>query len=157
MKLKGIDGEVSAKGYERWIELYDIDFGGLHIPMDNVVGKNQNRVNSKPRLGDITITKPLDTSSTRLFDRAHDAQSFPEVEIHYVTNGNPPIKYASYILHNVLLSNYSERHTGSGDRPIEMLALNYLKIEKTYIPRGSDNQPKNPMIIGYDLSTMSVT
>jgi type VI secretion system secreted protein Hcp len=56
MKIDGIDGSVTAKGFEKQIELHSFQFGvGRAISMDS--GNAANRSHGRPSLSEITVTK----------------------------------------------------------------------------------------------------
>jgi len=63
---KKIKGNVTATGYEDWIELDSIQFGvGRGISME--VGNMANREATRPSLSEVVVTKMMDNASGGLF------------------------------------------------------------------------------------------
>ena len=59
--------------------------------------------------------------------------------------------YASYVLTNVIISNFE---TGSdGDRPMEALNLNFTKLVAKITPMKADGSPGQQASVTYDLQT----
>lgn len=147
---KKIKGDVTAKGFEDWIDLSSLQFGvGRGISMG--VGTLSNREVSVPSLSEITISKNLDPASALLMKEAMAGADGVKVEIVIVRTGNKEIEEVGrYVLENVLISGYSI--SSGGDRPSESLSLSYGKI--TADLKGSDKANKNGenIKVGYDLA-----
>ena len=63
---KKIKGNVTAKGYEDWIDISSFQFGvGRGISME--VGQMANREATRPSLSEISLSKLMDGSSGGLF------------------------------------------------------------------------------------------
>ncbi len=152
MKMDGINGNVTTENYQNWIQVEDVSFGGIQNSMNNIVGKSQDRISSRPSFGEITLIKKSDVSSIKLFEAAHSGKVISKVEIDYVSTGNPPTTYSKISLTNVLISHYSEKHQGDGTSlPTERVRLHYETIEKTYTPRDASNKVGSPASSGYNL------
>jgi len=150
MKIPNVPGHVTTQGYKDWIKVYDVEFGGVKNGARMTVGKMCDRVSNYPRFSQISLLKPMDKSSTKLFTAAHSAEVFPSLELNYVTTGKDPSAYSKIKLSDVIISHYSE-YMGEEGYPEELLMISYSKIERTYIPREANNQPGSPMTVGYDL------
>ena len=62
MHYDGIDGNVTAKGYEKWIEVQSFQFGsgrGISTP----TGGSENREASAPSVSEVVVTKLMDKAS----------------------------------------------------------------------------------------------
>jgi type VI secretion system secreted protein Hcp len=145
-----IKGDVTAKGYENWIDLGSLQFGvGRGITMG--VGSMSNREVSVPSLSEVTVTKMLDPASALLMKEAMAGATGVKVEIAIVRTGNKEIEEVGrYALENVLISGYSI--SSGGDRPSESISLSYAKIMADL--KGSDKENKNGenVKVGYDLA-----
>ncbi|HUG09384.1 MAG TPA: type VI secretion system tube protein Hcp [Opitutaceae bacterium] len=127
IKFDGVDGESSAKGHEKWIELQsfstadaqaavrDAGSGQASGKRDAATGMATGKRQHKP----FVFTKTVDKSSPKLAEAAAKGKVFKTVEIGEA-NG-------SYILTDVVIS--SVQPSSGGDRPMESLSLNYTKIE----------------------------
>ena len=149
---KKIKGNVTAAGYEDWIELDSFQLGvGRGISMD--VGNMANREASRPSVSEVSITKALDNASGGLFKESLTGVEGVDVQIHIVQTGAKQVeKYAAYELSNVLISSYSVSASG-GSAPHEALSLSFSKIIADL--QGADKTNKNGqnMKVGYDLTT----
>lgn len=152
----GISGDVTTQNYQKWCEVSDIDFTGIHHAINNIIGKAEDRITTRPHFGEIALIKESDSSSIHLFEHSYSGKVIPKVEIHFVSTGNPPTAHTKYLLTNVIISHYSERHfNGSNAMPQEKIRLNYETIQKTYIPRNAQNQLGSPLISGFNLPKAS--
>ncbi len=148
----GIKGNVTAAGYENWIELDSFNLGvGRGITME--VGNMANREASRPSLSEVAITKMLDNASGGLFKESLTGVEGVEVIIDIVQTGAKQVeKFASYTFSDVILSSYSVAASG-GSAPAESLSLSYSKVVADL--QGADKTNKNGqnMKVGYDLTT----
>ena len=149
---KSIKGNVTAKGYEDWIELDSFQLGnGRGISMD--VGNMANREATRPSMSEVSATKALDNASGGLFKESLTGVEGVTVQIHLVQTGAKQVeKFASYELTDVLISSYSVA-ASSGGAPNEALSLSYSKLVVDL--QGADKSNKNgqSMKVGYDLTT----
>ncbi|WNZ56693.1 Hcp family type VI secretion system effector [Microbulbifer sp. EKSA008] len=149
---KAIKGNVTASGYEDWIEIDSFNFGvGRGITME--AGAMSNREASRPSLSEVSFTKRIDAASGGLFKSSVTGDEGVTVEIHVVQTGaNSVEKYAVYKLENTLISSYSIG-ASAGGAPAESVSLSYAKIEADL--NHADKTNKNPknMRVGYDLET----
>jgi len=53
MKIDGIDGDITAKGYDKWINVKALQFAGVTNSMRDIVGKPNNRIMTKPSFGEM--------------------------------------------------------------------------------------------------------
>ncbi|MCO1332920.1 type VI secretion system tube protein Hcp [Microbulbifer sp. OS29] len=149
---KAIKGNVTAKGYEDWIEVDSFNFGvGRGITME--AGAMSNREASRPSLSEVSFTKRIDAASGGLFKSSVTGDEGVTVEIHVVQTGASSVeKYAVYKLDNTLISSYSIG-ASAGGAPQESVSLSYAKIEADL--NHADKTNKNPknMRVGYCLET----
>ncbi|MFA7554813.1 MAG: type VI secretion system tube protein Hcp [Spongiibacteraceae bacterium] len=148
---KKIKGDVTAKGYEDWIELDSFNFGvGRGISME--VGQVANREATRPSVSEISLAKAMDASSGGLFKESVSGTEGVTVLIHLVQTGAKEIqKVAEYTLDNCLLSSYSVS-ASSGGAPAEAIGLSYGKIMCDLSNADRQNKNKSSMKVGYDLA-----
>lgn len=159
MKIDGIDGNVTASGLEKFIELESFDFN-VRRKLNTTPGSVHDREGGKPALSEITITKRVDQTTPHLFSEATVGMPKSQVVIKFVNTGNTLQDYLVITLSNVMISGY-ELSDEMGDeqlkvgkkKPHEAITLNYDKIEVKYIPYDSKNQAGSPVPAGYDLNT----
>jgi len=151
MKMNGAEGNVTSKGYEGWIQLESLD-NGISRRIQARVGQTGNRERTIPSFQEIEITKHIDPSTYFLYQTACCDQTISEIEIHACSTDTEVSPYAKYILNHVMISHYQEV-MDADKQPIEMLRLNFTKIQKTYMARDAMNKPQNPATFGFDLTT----
>ena len=150
LKYEGIDGEATHDKHQKWIDIGSLQFG-LGRAISTPAGAAANREASEPSVSEVTVTKMLDSSSSKLFTESATGAAGNKVEKHHVSTGSPGNTYAEYTLTNALVSAYSIS-TG-GDRPSESISINFTKIEYKFIPYDSNNKAGTPVTVSYDLST----
>jgi type VI secretion system secreted protein Hcp len=151
---KKVKGNVTADGYQDWIELESFSLGvGRGISMD--VGNMANREATRPSISEITVTKQLDNASALLFQESLLGTEGVEVSIHIVQTGASKVeKYGSYDLSDVLISSYSV-NANSSSAPFESISLSFSKITVDLQGADKDNKNGTNIKVSYDLAKAS--
>lgn len=155
MQYDGIDGAVTTKGLEKWIELESLQFAtsrGMHSAARSAA----IRESTDPSISEIVITKRVDKTSPQLFRESLAGAMKATVRFKFTTTAKDKVEtYLSYELSNCGVSSYSL--SGSGgivhSAPSESLAINCTKIMVTYIER-DEKIRGTPNTTGYDLQSM---
>ncbi|MCH9643652.1 MAG: type VI secretion system tube protein Hcp [Gammaproteobacteria bacterium] len=152
IKMNDIEGDVTARGHENWIEINAIQFD-VSRSISTEPGRISDREGTRPAVSEITITKKMDKSSPLLFSEACVGKAKPEVQIDICQTSDSLSPYAQMTLNNVIVSAYEMiLDVSKGQRyPHEKIRLSYDKIELKYTPYGADNKPESPIPAGYDL------
>jgi type VI secretion system secreted protein Hcp len=143
MKYGNIRGDVTAKGYEGWIEISSAQLG-VHRNSTSTPGRGLDREASQPTVTEIAITRLQDGASSDLVRESLRGRA-TDVEIHFLkTDPKDPNPYLAIKLKSALISNYSIGGSGgdSRGRPMESLTLNFTSIE--YSVGGTKNTQKQP-------------
>lgn len=149
MHYDGIDGDVSATGHEKWIELQSCQLG-VNRHITNPTGKGANREATAPSLSEIVVTKVTDAASVKLFSASLWGEG-KKVKIDFCKTDKDAFEpYLQIELENTLVSNYSV--SSGGDRPMESLSLNYTKITYNNIGMGAANETGTPERANWDLA-----
>jgi type VI secretion system secreted protein Hcp len=152
MQWKAIDGAVTTKGFEKWIEVDSFQFG-VGRGIGTAARGAATREASEPSISEVVITKRLDKASTKLFQDATGGDLSATVTFKFTTTTKDKVEtYLAYELTNCGLSGYSL--SSGGDAPQESLSLNFTKLMCTY----TELDPKTagtPDTVGYDLTQMS--
>ena len=156
MQFKGIDGNITAKGFEKYIQLHSFSFGlGRAIASRNP-GQMSNREASTPSISEISISKETDETSPLFFSQACLGDSIDTVIITFtITGPDQPLHSVDYTLSNVLISSYSVSGNGGEGVPFENMSLNFDKIEVKYTPYDDKHKAKSPVTSSYNLATAS--
>jgi type VI secretion system secreted protein Hcp len=153
MKYDGIDGDVTAEGHEKWIELGSFQWGvgrGISSP----TGASADRESSAPSISEIVVTKNQDIASVKLLDEAYHGEG-KKVQIDFVKTDKGKLEtYMYYKLEDTMLSGYSI--SSGGDRPTESLSLNFTKIEYKGTQMDKANKGGAAASVTYDLAKAKI-
>jgi len=150
MKYEGVDGSVTAKGFEKWIELHSFQMGvGRNISM--AVGNAANRVHGKPSMSEITVSKTMEDASAGLFKESLSGAKGKKVTIKVVESGATLKEYVTYELEDVFISGYSV--SSGGDSPSESISLSFAKILVSFATADKNNKAGATPKVSYDLTT----
>jgi type VI secretion system secreted protein Hcp len=152
MKFGSIDGAVTTKGFEKWIELNSLQWG-VGRAVGTAARGSTTRESSEPSISELVVTKRMDVASNKLFQDAVGGDFSTKVTIKMTTTTKDQVTtFLKYELTNTGLSGYSV--SSGGDAPTESLSLNFTKIQITYT--GLDVKTSgSPDTVGYDLEKMA--
>ena len=151
MKYTGIDGQVTAPGFEKQTQLSSCQFGvGRGVTS---VSKNANREAGSPNVSEITVTKTFDESSVNTFNAALFGKGVQVVISFTKTSqdGKADQVYMTFTLDNTIISGYSL--SSGGDLPSESFSLNFTKIEMKSFPSDLTNKAAKPQVGTWNLAT----
>ncbi len=134
LKLDGIKGEVTQKGYVGDIEIssYSIGAGNRNL------GSGSGGGTGKTNFHDLTITKTVDKASPTLFAAAATGKHLSNATLTFVRKaGEKPLEYLKIKLTDVLVSSYKSG-TSNKAQPIESITFNFTKIEATFPAAGNN-------------------
>ena len=150
MKYDGIDGDVTAEGHEKWIELNSCQFG-VGRSITNATAKGVNREASAPSVSEIVVTKVTDGASVKLLQASCFGEG-KDVQIDFCKTDKDKLEpYLTLTLTNTMVSGYSI--SSGGDRPSESVSLNFTKIECKNTGMGAANETGSPEAASWDLAT----
>lgn len=152
IKVDGIDGNITAKGHEKWIEVSAFSFG-VSRNISTKPGAVSDRESTKPSISEIEIIKNIDKTSPNFFSEACVGK-VKNVNIDVCQTGDTIAAYMQYSLTNVIVSSYSVNITSAADErlsPCEKIKLNFDKIEMKFTPYDEKHNPGSPIPAGYDL------
>lgn len=121
-----VKGDVTATGWENWIEIKSFQFGmgrGIASP----TGGSADRRSSAPSVSEISVSKDQDTATGPLVTAALQGGGVTVIFEFVKTSAGQLAKYMKYTLTNTIISGWST--SSGGDRPSESISLNFTKIE----------------------------
>ena len=149
LKMEGINGKVTAKGHEKWIDVGSLQWG-VGRAISSAIGTAKDREASKPSISEVSITKLMDESSPLIFTEACVGKA-KKIQIHLCTTGTDQIDtYMEYELENCMVSGYTV--SSGGDRPSESISLSFTKLTMKFIPYDDAGKPGSPIPAGYDMA-----
>jgi type VI secretion system secreted protein Hcp len=151
LKLDGIDSDATDDKHKGWIAC-DSYTDGTSRHMSLQTGKGMQRETSSARLANVKLGMRLHKGSPKVMMASllGDAR---KATIHVTRAGDASglQNYLEVTLSNVFVTGYTI--DCNGDVPYETITLDYTKIEKKYVPNGSDGKPGAPVPVGFDLMT----
>ena len=131
MKYGETEGEGTAEGYIKWIELGSLQWGvGRGISAG--VGGSSKREASAPSVSEVTVSKTLDAFSPIALKEAIGGKGVTvKLDITRTDADGKHHAFQKYILSNAMISGYSI--SSGGDRPSESLSLNFTKFDSEYV------------------------
>lgn len=152
LQIGEIKGNVTAEGYEDFIEIMSVSFGVMReVNMQS--GRMANREVSAPNLTQISLTKEADNSVTALFKEATTGSAGSEATLKFVkTSADQLQEFMSIVLTDCMVSGYSISG-GSEGPPMESIELSYSKIEVSYKDTDKTGKGGNVQRAMYDLTT----
>jgi type VI secretion system secreted protein Hcp len=154
MEFKGVEGDVTTKGYEKWIELNSFQYGVGRSVTSGAGGKS--RESSAPNVSEIVITKHFDKASAKLYQDSVAGTFDTKVVIKMnTTTKNATETFLTFELTDCGVSSYSL--SSGGDNPMESLSLNFLKVMVTPTPLDKSGQIKKGDVVSYDLLEMKAS
>jgi type VI secretion system Hcp family effector len=132
LKLDGINGDSTTRGYEKWIQLNDFSF---EVENKATVGSGSGSGAGKAAAQPISINKNFDTASIPLFLSTTTGKSIEKGQIVFVKHsGNEKQASLTIDLERVLISNFSLYDTH------ENIELTYGAITFKYNAVGPDGK-----------------
>lgn len=151
MKIEGIEGESTTKGYENWLVIESVDFNVMRsVSMQS--GTQGDHEGSLPNIAPISIVKRAGKASAKIFEDSLIGQGKP-AEIVFLTTGDKPSCFLSIKLESVMVSRYSFSVAQGGDSAfIEHFDVNFKKIDYRYTQHDKNGKPGSPINVSYNLT-----
>ncbi|MBX9632502.1 MAG: type VI secretion system tube protein Hcp [Burkholderiales bacterium] len=126
LHLDGIEGDVTARSYERWISVLSYGFGASATGGGSGGGSSSLDVS----VSDLSFTKLLDAASPKIFEHLVEGKSIRSGQLDIVTAGDRPEAMFSYEFEDIVFT--SVTHAGGAPgQPVESIAFNFDKIKLT--------------------------
>lgn len=139
LKLDGIDGEATARGYEKWIDLSSVQLGVTNAA--TAVGGGSGR--SKAAATPVVVTKRPDAATVPLFLATANGTFIKKGLIAFVARGERPRTVLSYELSDVAITSYA------ADNAFETLELSYSALAIAYAAQKPDGSAGTPVKGGW--------
>ncbi|MBM7567503.1 Hcp family type VI secretion system effector [Paenibacillus sacheonensis] len=128
LKLDGIPGESTAKGFEQWIPVSDVEFG-FEAPVTRLSGAASP---GKPAISNLSFSKLYDTASAPIFLSAMQGKPIKSASLVFVKPGPTPVKFLTISLSNVFVASYDFNDT------VESISIAYGIISFAYASQKPD-------------------
>jgi len=120
----------------------------IPVTPDSAARGSTARGHSEPNLSEVTVTKPTDVASPKLFLDAVAGKLDSKVTIKFTSTTKGKVEtFLTYEMENTGLSHYSL--SSDGEAPMESLSLNFTKTTETFTGQSGSTEA-----VGYDLIQM---
>ena len=140
LQLGDIQGEATAKGYEKWIDIVSWSWG---VANPTTVGAGTGLSAGKATVSDVNLMKFTDSATPRLLDGAAQGTHFPKATL-AIRRSSDGWEYLSIRLEEVMVS--SDQLSAGGDRPAESVSLSFARMVLDYTP----SPGKDRVTFGWD-------
>lgn len=154
MKYGTVNGDVTAKGYEKTIELSSFSLA-VSRSVSSPVGFAGDRHTSAPSFSEVTLTAHASSASVPMFQEA--VQGVGQDAIIYLTktNRDSQITYAEWDLKNAIVSSFST--SGGGDIPLDTYTLSPTAYTYKWNNYDATGAQTGQVVYGYDLIKLQST
>lgn len=154
LKLGNIEGSVTAKGHEGWLQIATLSFGTeRNVSMET--GNLSNRESSRPTLSHIALTRMADKSMPALLQASLKGSAGMDATIAFVHTGKTMQEFITYKLRNVIVSGYA-LNAPADQPPVEGVTLSYSAIEATCTEHDASGKACSPQRVAYDVQAAKV-
>ena len=122
-----INGDATAKGHEKWIELTSFQYALPRNPSPQAPDRSSEK---RPATADAVLTKLMDSASTQLAHLAAvgSVSGTITVQVDFVKTVPFNITAMTVTLQDVIITSFSMSGGRAGGQPSEQFTLNYTKI-----------------------------
>jgi type VI secretion system secreted protein Hcp len=147
LKIEGIDGEASAKGHDKEIELLSFSWGATNSTSAAGGGHGGGKVNMAPMHASMYVN----SASPKLMLACASGEHIKKAVLTCRKAGKDQQEYLKITMSDVLVSSY--QHGGSSGKvvPVDQFSINFAKIEFEYKPQKPDGTLGSAVKAGWDL------
>lgn len=129
MKISGVDGESTKKGFEKWTVIDEVSWG-VSTPTGATSGSSRAR--GAPVLQDLVWSQVMDKSSVKVLDDLLVGRAREGVDIHFTSLfGGNLATFFKMEFENVRFTNFELNGT-TGASPFVMGAFSFEEVTVTY-------------------------
>ena len=130
----GVEGESTAKGYEKWIKLYSYSFGASN---PSTVSSGSTGLSSgRTSVSSFSVMTKREKSTPTLFKFMVSGQHIDKIVVHLTKNvggsGAPQKPFEIYTFDNCLVESVNWSGSGGEDEPYSNISFAYAKVTVHY-------------------------
>lgn len=151
LKLDGVEGESTRKGFEKQIPIASFSWGGMNPPTIGVTGGGGG---GKGTLTSLSVMKKADSSSPTFFQKCMEGEHFKKATLTLMkAGGKAPIDFIKYDLETVYIESVQYSGASNGDDvPMESVTLAFGKLTYTYTPQTATGTKGSPVVGQWDVT-----
>lgn len=155
LKVDGADGEATAKGFEKCIEILSCSFGGS-APTSASAGTG-GLSSSRVSLSSFNFSAMMDAATPKLFQFMCDGTHIPKVVLSIrKQTGSQQEPYAIFTLSDAMVETCTiSSSSGGDDRPMVSFSIAFAKIEMEYKTQEKDGKLKTAGQVLWDVLAVS--
>lgn len=151
LKIDGIEGESTRKGFEKQIPILSFSWGGSNPA---TIGVDGGGGGGKGALSSLNVMKKADSSSPTFFQKCMEGEHFKKASLTLMkAGGKAPIDFIKYDLETVYIDSVQYSGSGGGDdTPMESISLAYGKMTYTFTPQTATGTKGSPVVGQWDVT-----
>ena len=155
LKIDGVDGESTRKGFEKQMEIQSFSFGAANPSPVGAGGGGGGGV--MVSVSSFNIIKRSDSASPLLFLACCQGDHYATASVTLNKSaGKAPIDFIKYEFEEVYVDNIQwSGSSGGDDTPTESVSFSFGKVSITYTPQKADGSKGSPAVGAWDLTLVS--
>jgi len=156
IKIEGVEGESTAKGFEKQIEIYSFSWGASN-PTTVSSGKDGLSA-GKVSISSFNVMKKTEKSSAKLFQACCSGMHFKDATVTMRKAGGEAgqQKFLEYKFTDVMIESVQwSGSSGGDDTPTESLSIAFAKVEVTYFSQDDKGAMAKAGMASWDLTKVS--
>jgi type VI secretion system secreted protein Hcp len=130
LKIPDVDGEASATGHEKEIEVFSFSLGASN-PSSVATGGGSGA--GKVDLSSLSLQKQIDLSSAKLFLNCCKGKHFDSAKmVVREAGGDEPVEYWTIEMKQVFIDSISWGASSGGGKPSESVTMSFAEVKFTY-------------------------
>jgi type VI secretion system secreted protein Hcp len=154
LKLEGIDGESTRKGYEKQMAILSFSWGGSNPSTIGVTGGGGG---GKGELSSLSFMKKADSASPLTFQKCMEGEHIKKATLTLLkSGGKEAVDFVKYEMEKVYIDSVQySGSSGGDDQPIESISLSFGKLSYTFTPQKADGTKGSPVVGQWDVTTVA--
>jgi type VI secretion system secreted protein Hcp len=155
LKIDGVDGESTRKGFEKQTEIQSFSWGATNpATMSSASG---GAGGGKATLTSFSVTKKTDKASPLLFQACLEGTHYAKASVTLnKAAGKSAVDFLKYEFEKVYVENVQQSGASGGDDAAqEIVSFVFAKVTMTYTPQNPDGTKGSPMVASWDLTAVS--
>ncbi len=131
VQIDGIEGESTDDKHQGWIEIQS--FGSGHFQTVSGTASSAGGASAeRANFHNFTFEKLLDKATPKLALACADGTHIDKITVELCRSGTDKIKYMEFTMSNCIISAYEVSGDGQDSFPVEVVGVNYGKIQWVY-------------------------
>jgi type VI secretion system secreted protein Hcp len=149
LKVGPIKGESQDTKHKEWIDVLSYSWGATQTGTGHLGGGiGAGKVN----VNDLSITHYVDAASPELFLACAKGTHFDQATLKVRKAGDKPLDYIIFTMAEVFVTGVQTSGSGSDERVMENVSLNFTKIKFDYIVQDQKGGAGANIKVGWDMA-----